>query len=69
MLPQPLDLGATAYLSPDKARQEYSEEEAEEADGEEEEDRRAKNKTGKNKAEGGNNESLIKVRRREQRCR
>lgn len=46
MLPQPLDLGATAYLSPDKARQEYSEE-AEEA----EEDRRAKNKTGKNKAE------------------
>lgn len=68
MLPQPLDLGATAYLSPDKARQEYSEEEAEEAE-EEEEDRRAKNKTGKNKAEGGNRESLIKVRRREQRCR
>lgn len=27
MLPQSLDLGATAYLPPDKARQEYSEEE------------------------------------------
>lgn len=62
MLPQSLDLGATAYLSPDKARQEYREEEAEE-------DRRAKNKTGKNKAEGGEIMSLMKVRRREQRCR
>lgn len=61
MLPQPLDLGATAYLSPDKARLKYSEEE--------EERWGTKNKTGKNKTEGKNNESLIKVRRQEQRCR
>lgn len=47
MLPQPLDLGATAYLSPDKARQEYSEQEAEnggERGGREEEEGKKQNK-------------------------
>lgn len=58
MLPQPLDFGATAYLSPDKARLKYR--------GEEEGG--TKTKQGKTKLRE-NNESLIKVRRQEQRCR
>lgn len=44
MLPQLWDFGATAYLSPDKARLKY---------------RRRENKTGKTKLKG-NNECLIK---------
>lgn len=56
MLPQPWDFAATAYLSPDKARLKYGEEGGE------------KTKQGKTKLRE-NNESLIKRRRQEQRCR
>lgn len=56
MLPQPQDFGATAYLSPDKARLEY------EGGGLQKQNRRTK-KTEEN------NESFIKRRRQEQRCR